>query len=204
MLLMFYMHATHIWEIDVATPTVQYIETMHFLGMQPRIWKWVLFTLTKLVVYVRDVSIATRNISRCVHCQNLHQPQSQGLVMKRRSSVLCIPLSFSLSTAANWTWGIIVGQFVPRLQTLLNFKLYFAFAGFGFVMSWFVYFAVPETKVCTRSESQCPGSYSLILTLEHVETVTSEPCTSHNDKQRTYVYFLKYASPMYHRNIRMH
>eukprot|EP00041_Stephanoeca_diplocostata_P035944 m.1287396 g.1287396 ORF g.1287396 m.1287396 type:complete len:260 (+) comp24781_c0_seq17:1467-2246(+) len=47
----------------------------------------------------------------------------------------------SLSTAANWTWGIIVGQFVPRLQTLLNFKLYFAFAGFGFVMSWFVYLA---------------------------------------------------------------
>lgn len=52
----------------------------------------------------------------------------------------------SLSTAANWIWGLAVGQFVPRLQDELNFKLYFVFAGLAIVMVIFVQLVVPETK----------------------------------------------------------
>mmetsp|Transcript_15451 Transcript_15451/g.39954 ORF Transcript_15451/g.39954 Transcript_15451/m.39954 type:complete len:499 (+) Transcript_15451:73-1569(+) len=52
----------------------------------------------------------------------------------------------SISTTANWLWGIAVARFIPGLQDQLHFTLYLVFAGLAVVMSTFVAVAVPETK----------------------------------------------------------
>ena len=52
----------------------------------------------------------------------------------------------SITTTTNWTFGIIISQFVPVLQDALGFGLFLIFAGFCVLMAGFTLVFVPETR----------------------------------------------------------
>ena len=52
----------------------------------------------------------------------------------------------SICTTTNWTFGIIISQFVPVAQDKLGFGLFYIFAGFCVLMAFFTKSMVPETK----------------------------------------------------------
>ena len=52
----------------------------------------------------------------------------------------------SITTTTNWTFGIVISQFVPVLQDALGFGLFFIFAGFCVLMAGFTLAMVPETQ----------------------------------------------------------
>jgi hypothetical protein len=52
----------------------------------------------------------------------------------------------SITTTTNWTFGIVISQFVPVLQDSLGFGLFFIFSGFCVVMAGFTIYMVPETQ----------------------------------------------------------
>ena len=52
----------------------------------------------------------------------------------------------SLTTTTNWVFTLIIGQFVPVLQTAVDFGIFLIFAGCCVFMWFFVLLCVPETK----------------------------------------------------------
>jgi hypothetical protein len=52
----------------------------------------------------------------------------------------------SICTTTNWTFGIVISQFVPVAQDALGFGLFFIFAFFCVAMMGFTLAMVPETK----------------------------------------------------------
>ena len=52
----------------------------------------------------------------------------------------------SITTTTNWTFGIVISQFVPVLQDTLGFGLFFIFSGFCVLMAGFTMLMVPETQ----------------------------------------------------------
>ncbi|CCH58150.1 hypothetical protein TBLA_0A03510 [Henningerozyma blattae CBS 6284] len=60
--------------------------------------------------------------------------------------------AMSISTAANWIWGFLIGFFTPFITGAINFYYGYVFMG-CMVFAWFyVFFCVPETKGLTLEE----------------------------------------------------
>eukprot|EP00051_Salpingoeca_urceolata_P002467 m.50522 g.50522 ORF g.50522 m.50522 type:complete len:484 (-) comp12157_c0_seq1:211-1662(-) len=55
----------------------------------------------------------------------------------------------SITTGFNFSWNILIGQFVPKLQTDIGFWLYLIFGGLCLIMALFTQLVVPETKGLT-------------------------------------------------------
>ena len=77
-----------------------------------------------------------------------------------------------LGTTTNWTFGIVIGQFVPVAQDALGFGLFYIFAGFCVLMVGFTTKMVPVSTIPTQQPLRQPQSSATILAVERVQCST--------------------------------